>query len=168
MWETWVRSLGWEDPLEKEMATHSSILAWRIPQTEELGGLQSTGHKQSDTTERLHFYFHFQVSCKEIIGGSCFFILSVILHILTDALSPLTFKVIIDRYALIAILLFVFQLFLYFLLFIFSFCFSPCGLLFLVLCLWRFVCVCVYVLYLGFVFVFSFCIIFYLWLPCVG
>ena len=31
MWETWVRSLGWEDPLEKEMATHSSILAWRIP-----------------------------------------------------------------------------------------------------------------------------------------
>ena len=43
MWETWVRSLGWEDPLEKEMATHSSILAWRIPCTEEPGGLQSTG-----------------------------------------------------------------------------------------------------------------------------
>ena len=43
MWETWVRSLGWEDPLEKEMATHSSILAWRIPWTEEPGGLQSTG-----------------------------------------------------------------------------------------------------------------------------
>ena len=41
--ETWVRSLGWEDPLEKEMATHSSILAWRIPCTEEPGGLQSTG-----------------------------------------------------------------------------------------------------------------------------
>ena len=40
MWETWVRSLGREDPLEKEMATHSSILAWRIPWTEEL---QSTG-----------------------------------------------------------------------------------------------------------------------------
>ena len=40
MWETWVRSLGWEDPLEKEMATHSSILAWRIPWTEEPGGLQ--------------------------------------------------------------------------------------------------------------------------------
>ena len=51
MWETWVRSLGWEDPLEKEMATHSSILAWRIPWTEELGGLQSTGSKESDTTE---------------------------------------------------------------------------------------------------------------------
>ena len=54
-WETWVRSLGWEDPLEKEMATHSSILAWRIPWTEELGGLQSTDRKESDTTEQLHF-----------------------------------------------------------------------------------------------------------------
>ena len=41
--ETWVRSLGWEDPLEKEMATHSSILAWRIPWMEEPGGLQSMG-----------------------------------------------------------------------------------------------------------------------------
>ena len=46
--ETWVTSLGWEDPLEKEMATHSSILAWRIPWTEEPGGLQSTG-SQSQT-----------------------------------------------------------------------------------------------------------------------
>ena len=53
MRETWVRSLGQEDPLEKEMATHSSILAWRIPWTEELGGLQSMGRKESDTTERL-------------------------------------------------------------------------------------------------------------------
>ena len=44
--------------MEKEMATHSSILAWRIPWTEELGGLQSTGRKESDTTERLHFHFH--------------------------------------------------------------------------------------------------------------
>ena len=57
MWETWVQPLGQEDPLEKEMATHSSILAWRIPWTEELGGLESTGHKESDTTERLHFHF---------------------------------------------------------------------------------------------------------------
>ena len=57
MWETWVRSLGWEDTLEKEMATHSSILAWRIPQTEKLGGLQSVGRKELDTTERLHFTF---------------------------------------------------------------------------------------------------------------
>ena len=43
MQETLVQSLGWEDPLEKEMATHSSILVWRIPWTEEPGGLQSTG-----------------------------------------------------------------------------------------------------------------------------
>ena len=43
MQETWVRSLGWEDPLEEEMATHSSVLAWDIPWTEELGGLQSMG-----------------------------------------------------------------------------------------------------------------------------
>ena len=42
MQETWVRSLGQEDPLEKEMETHSSTLAWRIPWTEEPGGLQST------------------------------------------------------------------------------------------------------------------------------
>ena len=43
MQETWVQSLGWEDSLEKGMATHSSILAWRIPWTEEPGGLQSMG-----------------------------------------------------------------------------------------------------------------------------
>ena len=43
MQETWVQSLGWEDLLEKGKATHSSILAWRIPWTEESGGLQSTG-----------------------------------------------------------------------------------------------------------------------------
>ena len=50
-WETQVQPLGWEDPLEKEMATHSSILAWKIPWTEEAGRLQSVGHKESDTTE---------------------------------------------------------------------------------------------------------------------
>ena len=43
MQETWVRTLDWEDPLEKGMATHPSILAWRIPWTEEPGGLQSRG-----------------------------------------------------------------------------------------------------------------------------
>ena len=46
MWETWVQSLDEEDPLEKEMATHSSILAWRIPWTEEPGGLQSMGSQR--------------------------------------------------------------------------------------------------------------------------
>ena len=56
-----VPSLGQEDPLEKEMSTHSSTLAWRIPWMEELSGLQSAGRKELDTTERLHFHFHFHV-----------------------------------------------------------------------------------------------------------
>ena len=46
VWETRVRFLGWEDPLEKEMATHSSILAWKIPWMEEPGRLQSTGSQR--------------------------------------------------------------------------------------------------------------------------
>ena len=46
MWETQVRSLGQEDPLEKERATHTSTLAWRIPWTKEPGGLSSMGHKR--------------------------------------------------------------------------------------------------------------------------
>ena len=50
MQETRVQFLGQEDPLEKEIAIHSSILAWRIPRTEEVGGLQSTGRKESDMT----------------------------------------------------------------------------------------------------------------------
>ena len=49
MWETWVRSLGWEDPLEEGMATHSGILPWRIPRTEEPGGLQSVRPPKSQT-----------------------------------------------------------------------------------------------------------------------
>ena len=91
MQEMWVRSLGREDPLEEEVATHSSILAWRIPQTEDSIGLRSTelqrrqwhpapvllpgkshgrrslvgcspwGRKELDTTEQLHF--HFSLSC---------------------------------------------------------------------------------------------------------
>ena len=47
--ETWVRSLGQEDPLEKEMATHSSTLAWKIPWTEKLGRLQSMGSQRTRT-----------------------------------------------------------------------------------------------------------------------
>ena len=46
MQETWVRSLDWEDPLEKRMAPHSSILAWKVPWTQEHGELQSMGHKR--------------------------------------------------------------------------------------------------------------------------
>ena len=52
VWETWVRSLNWEDPLEEGMATHSSILAWKIPK--DRGAWRATvheGHKESDTTE---------------------------------------------------------------------------------------------------------------------
>ena len=46
MWETWAQTLGWEDPLENGMATHSSILAWRIPWADEPGGLQSMGSQR--------------------------------------------------------------------------------------------------------------------------
>ena len=57
MWETQVQSLGWEDLLEKEMATHSSILAWKIPWTEEPGRLQSMGSQRiRHETEQLHFH----------------------------------------------------------------------------------------------------------------
>ena len=48
MWETWVQTLGWEDPLEKGMATHSRILSWRIPWTEEPSRLQSMGLQRED------------------------------------------------------------------------------------------------------------------------
>ena len=66
MQETWVRSLGWEDPLEKGMATHSNILAWKIPWTEETGGLQSTGlrrvrnnwtTKEQEKTSKTEVYY---------------------------------------------------------------------------------------------------------------
>ena len=68
MLETWVRSLGWEDPLEKAMATHSTTLAWKIPWTEEpekshgqrsLVGYSPWGCKESDTTEQLYLLTHF-------------------------------------------------------------------------------------------------------------
>ena len=66
---TSVWSLGWEDPLEKEMATHSSIRAWKIPWTEEPGRPQSRCHQESDTTEHAHLYNgqmkHFTFSWQE-------------------------------------------------------------------------------------------------------
>ena len=72
MQETRVRSLGQEDPLEKEMATHSSTLAWKIPWTEKPCRLNSPwGHKESDTTEWLHFYF-FLCNYKLPCGNLCF------------------------------------------------------------------------------------------------
>ena len=57
--ETWVWSLGWEDPLQEGMASHSSILVWRTPWTEEPGGLQFMGSQESDTTERLSTAQHY-------------------------------------------------------------------------------------------------------------
>ena len=57
MRQTWVQSLGWEDLLEKAMATHSSTLAWKIPWTEELGASYCPwGRKELGMTERLHFF----------------------------------------------------------------------------------------------------------------
>ena len=63
MRDTPVRSLGREDPLEKEMATHSSIHAWKIPWTEETGGYSPWSLKESDTTEQLHFTFTSYLPC---------------------------------------------------------------------------------------------------------
>ena len=54
----WVQSLDWADPLEKEMATHSSILAWKTPWTEEPGGLQSMGSQKLDTAEQHSLSLH--------------------------------------------------------------------------------------------------------------
>ena len=67
MWETWVLSLGWEDPLEKEMATHSSVLAWRIPWMEEPGGLQSIG---SQSRTRLSDFTVF-IIISAVLGLHC-------------------------------------------------------------------------------------------------
>ena len=54
MQEMWVQSLDWDDPLEKEMATHSSILAWKIPWTKKPGRLQSMGSQKSQTQLNIH------------------------------------------------------------------------------------------------------------------
>ena len=55
--ETWVQSLGQKDPLEEEMAIHFSNFGWKFPWMEEPGRYSPCGHKESDTTERLHFHF---------------------------------------------------------------------------------------------------------------
>ena len=68
MQETRVRSLGQEDPLEKEIAIHSSTIAWKIHGQRSLVGYSPWGHKESDTTERLHF--HFLVSQKALVTSS--------------------------------------------------------------------------------------------------
>ena len=77
---TWVQSLGWEDPLEKEMAAHSSILAWKIPWTAEPGRLPSMGRKELDTTERLHF--HFQITILKYMQFNFFYFGKMCVHVL--------------------------------------------------------------------------------------
>ena len=77
MQENRIQSLGWEDPLEKGMTTHSSILAWRIPQTEEAGGLHSMGsqrvrHNGATNTFTFPFQFHKKKKILGMVGGeSC-------------------------------------------------------------------------------------------------
>ena len=63
----WVQSLGWEDPMEKDMAIHPSILAWRILWTEDPDGLQSGGHKELDTNEHTLTALHFFMNSRSIL-----------------------------------------------------------------------------------------------------
>ena len=82
-WETWVRRLAQEDPLEEEMAPHASILAWQIPGTEQSGVLQSMGRKESDMTEQLsthasylqflHLFNAFPSTPYSVLSGRCTF-----------------------------------------------------------------------------------------------
>ena len=65
MWETQVLSLGWEDPLEKEMATCSSTLAWKIPWMEEHGRLQSMGSQSQTQLSKFTFTFHESIIIKK-------------------------------------------------------------------------------------------------------
>ena len=76
MWEIRIQSLDQEDPLEKEMATHSSILAWRIPWTEKPGGLSPWGCKEADMTEQLtHTVLFYQNCC--LVGYVAFIHLQI-------------------------------------------------------------------------------------------
>ena len=70
MRETWIQSLGREDPLKKEMATHSRILAWRTPWTEEPGGVQSRGSQSQTRLSNFTFTFHFHALEKEMATHS--------------------------------------------------------------------------------------------------
>ena len=78
--ETQVPSLGWEDPLEEDMATHSSILAWEIPWTEEAGRYSPWGHKDSDTTESLNTHTHTRLT---YVSSSC----RIVCLLFTDPLA---------------------------------------------------------------------------------
>ena len=106
MWETWVRSQGWEDPLEKRRATHSSILAWRIPWTEEPGRLQSmgsqrVGHNWVTFTFTFSYYLvrtpSARVAWVVVVGFVCAQVISLSLHFI------LNFSHILVNYAFIYI-----------------------------------------------------------------
>ena len=81
VWETWVQFLGWKVPLEKEVETHSGILAWIIPWIEGPGSLQFTGSKDSDTAYLYLSFFQCQIIIKEtgyvVYRNSCIILLSV-------------------------------------------------------------------------------------------
>ena len=88
MRETQVQSLGWEDLLEKEMATHFSILAWKIPWLEKPVGYSPWGRKESDTTERLHFHFTFYaIHSSNIATG--FYLWYILLYSMSHTLQVL-------------------------------------------------------------------------------
>ena len=79
MQESWVQSLGWEDPVEKGMAIHFSILAWRISWTEEPGGLQSIGLQSQTWLKQLSMHTcmsSYVNNCRNVLSGLCIFHLS--------------------------------------------------------------------------------------------
>ena len=88
MQETWVQSLGQEDPLEKEMATHPSILAWRIPWTEKPGGLQSTGSQRvgHDWATSLSLFF---LSCQPASSGKMWLSVWIMFSVVDSFVSQL-------------------------------------------------------------------------------
>ena len=92
MQETWVQSMGWEDPLEEEMATHSSIFAWRIPWTEEPGRQQSVGSQsQTRLSDFTSLHFSFSVSCK-IISVAVQKLFSLMSHLFIFAFISFVFS----------------------------------------------------------------------------
>ena len=81
MQDTQVQSLGWEDPLEKEMATHSSTFAWKIPWMEEPGGLQSTGLQSRTRLSDFTFFDLVSISLEKFLSTSSTFMTLILLKI---------------------------------------------------------------------------------------